>query len=151
MGTDGGFWEGRRVVYFYHDRLSEIEGSLKKTHHELFLIEDACAANRAFICDGRRLYTPPPSLITTPLLQLSTSTPPTMLRNLACECQETERVVERERGEEEEEEVGGVIRSIDLPKLIPREHSVLWCPLRLGMLDFTPIPPRTSTHTRTSW
>lgn len=61
-----------------------------------------------FVMEGDFKYTAPPLLLllpsspplTPPSLQLSTPTPSpppqTVLRNLACECQETERVVERE-------------------------------------------------------
>lgn len=55
----------------------------------------------------------------------TTITPPALLRNPACECQETERVVVRET---EREEGGGFGLCIELPKLIPREHSVLRSP-----------------------
>ena len=68
----------------------------------------------------------------------STTTPPTLLRNPACECQETERVVVIET---EREEGGGFGLCIELPKLIPREHSVLRSPPTQA--------PRPSTHTLT--
>lgn len=71
----------------------------------------------------------------------TTITPPALLRNPACECQETERVVVRET---EREEGGGFGLCIELPKLIPREHSVLRSPPTQA-----PPPTHTFTHIHT--